>query len=215
MSTPSLDDEGVMLLFGEVNAGSVEPIIRRILEHNLRRDRDVLRLYINSPGGSVDQGFALLDIMAWSRIPIHTTGMGLIASMGLLVLMGGASGHRTLLPRASVLSHRFSTQVAGTHADLLASRVHEDQIYERIIDHYLRCTGAVDRTALEVELLRPTDRWLTAAEAIRHGLADRILDTNGTLGGQGTGPATVAALPANPSQDRSGLAVIAAQNVQP
>jgi ATP-dependent Clp protease protease subunit len=175
MGEPSLDDEGVMLLFGEIGSGSVEPIIRRILEHNLRRDRAELRLYINSPGGSLDQGFALLDIMAWSRIPIHTTGMGLIASMGLLVLMGGARGHRTLLPRASVLSHRFSTQVAGTHADLLASRVHEDQIYERILAHYTACTGISDRARIEAELLRPTDRWLTADEAVAHGLADRIL----------------------------------------
>jgi len=175
-NTPSLEDEGVLMLFGPVAGSSVEPLIRRILEHNLRRDRPHLRLYINSPGGSVDQGFALLDIMAWSRIPIYTTGMGQIASMALMVLMAGARGHRTLLPRTSVLSHRFSTTVAGTHADLLASRVHEDHVYSRILDHYARCTGIVDRLRLESELLRPTDRWLTAPEAVTLGLADQVLE---------------------------------------
>jgi len=174
MST-TLEDEGVLMLFGPISGSSVQPLIHSILEHNLRRDRPHLRLYINSPGGSVDQGFALLDIMAWSRIPIHTTGMGQIASMALLILMAGARGRRTLLSRTSVLSHRFSTTVAGTHADLLASRVHEDQMYARILEHYARCTGVQDLASIEAQLLRPTDRWLTADEAVALGLADRVL----------------------------------------
>jgi len=117
--------------------------------------------------------------MAWScipiPIPIHTTGLGQIASMALLILMAGARGRRTLLSRTSVLSHRCSTTVAGTHADLLASRVHEDQMYARILKHYARCTGLQDLASIEAQLLRPTDRWLTADEAVTLGMADRVL----------------------------------------
>jgi ATP-dependent Clp protease protease subunit len=169
-----LDAEGVIRLFGPVSTASVTPVIESILEHNLRRDRPRLRLYLDSPGGDVDQGFALLDVMQWSRIPIQTTGLGLVASMGVLLLMAGEKGARTIMPRCSVLSHRFAAATAGTHADLLASRVQEDLLHRRILDHYRRHTRLGDDAAIEAELLRANDRWLTPEQAVAFGLADRV-----------------------------------------
>jgi ATP-dependent Clp protease protease subunit len=182
MDTDTLHAAGVLMLSGDIDRSSVQPIIRSIMERNLSGYRGDIRLFIDSPGGSVDAGFALLDIMAWSRVPIHTTGLGLVGSMALLVMMAGARGHRTLMPRASVLSHRFSTTVQGNHADLLASRTREDQMWERILDHYRRCTGTHDAAILEQELLRPTDRWLTPVEAVGFGLADRVWQSDAALG---------------------------------
>jgi ATP-dependent Clp protease protease subunit len=169
-----LDDEGVIRLFGPVDAASASAAIEAILDHNLRPRRPFLRLWVHSPGGEVDAGFALLDLMRWSRLPIHTTGLGLVASMGLLVLMAGAPGHRTLMPRTSVLSHRFQAGSAGSHADLVAQRCQQDLVHQRIVDHYAACTGLADPARIEAELLRPTDRWLTPEEAVALGLADRV-----------------------------------------
>lgn len=174
MSESILDQEGVLLLSGEITQGSIEPLIKAILGHNLRRDREVLRLYINSPGGVVDQGFALLDVMSWSRIPIQTTGLGMVASMALLVLMAGERGKRTTMPRCSLLSHRFSTQVQGTHADLLANRVREDMTHRRIIEHYVAQSNLHTTEEVERELLRSTDRWLTPEEAVGFGIVDKV-----------------------------------------
>ena len=136
-----LKNEGVLTLRGEVSAETIHPLIDSILEQNLSKSVPLLRLYIDSPGGSVDQGFALIDIMRWSSIPIATAGMGIVASMGLLILMAGKSGKRTLMPNCSILSHRFSTFTFGTHADLLAARVQQDLIHDRILSHYQTCTG--------------------------------------------------------------------------
>jgi ATP-dependent Clp protease, protease subunit len=136
MHRNTLEAEGVLTLRTEICQESVDPIIDAILMHNLEGGRDFLRLYINSPGGDVDQGFALIDIMRWSAIPIRTTAMGRVASMALLVLMAGEKGHRTVMPHCSLLSHRFATVSMGNHADLLAARVQEDLLHRRIVDHY-------------------------------------------------------------------------------
>jgi ATP-dependent Clp protease protease subunit len=170
----TLDDEGVLMLTGEIDRNSAHTVIRGILEHNLRHTRDFIRLYIDSPGGHVDAGFALIDIMRWSRLPIRTTGMGLVGSMGLLVFAAGARGFRTLMPNTTILSHRFSTSNTGNHADLVAARVREDMVWNRILDHYRTCTGVADRNLLELDLLRPTNRWMTPEETVAAGLADRI-----------------------------------------
>ena len=73
MSRTLLQTEGVLTLRAPITQQSIEPLIDAILEHNLQGGRDYLRLYVNSPGGDVDQGFALIDVMRWSRIPIRTT----------------------------------------------------------------------------------------------------------------------------------------------
>jgi ATP-dependent Clp protease, protease subunit len=178
MTRSPLDHEGVIRLFGPIGTASVQPAIEQILIHNLRGDRDRLRLYLDSPGGDVDQGFALIDVIAWSRIPVHTTALGLVASMGLLLFMCGAPGHRTLMPNCSVLSHRFATMSGGTHADLIAARVQEDLLHRRILDHYRRHGRLKADGDIEAELLRANDRWLTPAEAVAFGLGDRVWTTN-------------------------------------
>lgn len=174
MSSIVLQSEGVLTLRAEITMATVNPLIDAILEHNLRGSREALRLYVNSPGGDVDQGFALIDIMRWSRIPIHTTAMGFVASMALLIAMAGAKGHRTVMPHCSLLSHRFAAGSAGFHADLVAARVQQDIVHRRIVDHYRECTSLTDDAAVEGELLRSTDRWLTAPEAVSYGIVDRV-----------------------------------------
>jgi ATP-dependent Clp protease protease subunit len=166
--------EGVLTLRDEVSPVTIHPIIDAILDHNLRGGRDQIRLYITSSGGDVDLGFALIDIMRWSRIPIHTTAMGMVGSMALLIAMAGSRGHRTVMPNCSLLSHRFFSGSIGSHADLVAARVQQDIIHRRIIEHYRICTGESDPVRLESDLLGPTDRWLTPVEAVRYGLMDRV-----------------------------------------
>ena len=112
--------------------------------------------------------------MEWSRIPIYTTGIGMIASMGLLIFMTGEKGRRVITSRTSILSHRFSAFNVGNHSQLIAGRKEEDLEHERIISHYLTYSSINERAELESYLLREVDTWLSPDEAIKYGLADMI-----------------------------------------
>jgi ATP-dependent Clp protease protease subunit len=169
-----LNDYGIIYISGAINGDTAESVCREIINLNIKGEVNQIQLIINSPGGSCPVGFSLIDIMEWSRIPIYTTGIGMIASMGLLVFMTGEKGHRVITPRTSILSHRFSAFNFGNHSQLIASRKEEDLEHERILQHYLTYSNLNDRNELEKHLLRDVDTWLTPEEAVHYALADVI-----------------------------------------
>lgn len=169
-----LTDYGIIYLSGPIQEGAAEGICKQIIEYNIKGEVNQIQMVINSPGGSCAAGFSIIDIMEWSRIPIYTTGIGMIASMGLLVFMTGEKGRRVVTPRTSILSHRFSAFSFGTHSQLIAGRKEEDLEHERIVQHYLTYSNIANQVELEKYLLRDVDTWLTPDEAIQHGLADLI-----------------------------------------
>lgn len=169
-----LDDYGIIYMSGAINSGMAETVCKQIIEYNIKGEVNQIQMVINSPGGSCPAGFSIIDIMEWSRIPIYTTGIGMIASMGLLIFMTGEKGRRVITPRTSILSHRFSAFNYGNHSQLIAGRKEEDLEHERIINHYLAYSSIKDRAELESYLLRDVDTWLTPDEALKHGLADIV-----------------------------------------
>lgn len=169
-----LNDQGILFLNGEITDESARSICQDIIALNLKGKVPRIQLLVQSQGGSCTAGFAIIDLMEWSRIPVYTTGLGMLASMGLLVFMAGHRGHRTLLPRSFLLSHRFSTVFAGNHSQLLAARKMQDLVHERIVAHYLAYSNVRDRARLEETLLRDVDTWLTPDEAVEYGLADVV-----------------------------------------
>ncbi|MCL7488225.1 MAG: ATP-dependent Clp protease proteolytic subunit [Desulfobulbaceae bacterium] len=173
-SKNSLSDYGIIYLSGEISTSTSESICRDIIEYNIKGEVDHIQMIINSPGGSCPAGFAIIDIMEWSAIPIFTTGLGMIASMGLLVFMTGKAGRRVITPRTSILSHRFSSISAGNHSQLLAGRKEEDLEHTRIVNHYLQYTSIKDPQELEDKLLRDVDTWLSANEAVSYGICDVV-----------------------------------------
>ncbi len=173
----ALAEYGIIYLSGEINNSSAETVCRDIIEHNIKGDVNQMQLIINSPGGVCSAGFSIIDIMEWSRIPIYTTGLGMIASMGLLIFMTGESGRRVITSRTSVLSHRFAAMNVGNHSQLIAGRKEEDMMHERVVHHYATYSNVKDRAALESYLLRDVDTWLTPEEAVQYGLADIVEPT--------------------------------------
>jgi ATP-dependent Clp protease protease subunit len=169
-----LNDYGIIYISGGIDGGTAESVCKEIIEYNIKGEVNQLQMIINSPGGSCPAGFSIIDIMEWSRIPIYTTGIGMIASMGLLIFMTGEKGRRVITPRTSILSHRFSAFNFGSHSQLIAGRKEEDLEHERILQHYLTYSNIKDKAELEKYLLRDVDTWLSPDEALQHGLADRI-----------------------------------------
>jgi ATP-dependent Clp protease protease subunit len=138
-----------------------------------RRPKEIT-LVINSPGGSVHAAFALIDTMKGSAIPIKTVGLGLIASCGVLTFMAGHKGKRVITPNTSILSHQYSWGSGGKEHELFA-RVREFELStERMLAHYKACTGMSEKTIREV-LLPPQDVWLSAKEAVKYGIADKVV----------------------------------------
>jgi len=164
----------ITFLTGEIDEETAENIIKKIIKLNHKQEVPFIQMIINSNGGHIPSGFAIIDIMRWSKIPIYTIGLGLIASMGLLIFMAGEKGHRIITPRTSVLSHRFYAQIKGTHSELLAFRKEEDFLYKRIINHYLEFSKIKTKTELEKKLLKDVEIWLTPEETVKFGLADII-----------------------------------------
>ena len=169
-----LKDYGIIYLSGIIEDSVSENVCKEIIEYNISEKLDHIQLIINSVGGSCHAGFAIIDIMEWSRLPIYTTGIGMIASMGLLVFMTGQKGRRVITPRTSILSHRYSAMSWGNHSQLLAGRRQQDLEHQKIIDHYLGYSGIKVKEELEKYLLREVDTWLSPEEAIELGIADIV-----------------------------------------
>ncbi len=169
-----LKDYGIIYISGSIDSGISQTVCQEIIEINVAGEVNHIQMIINSEGGSCNAGFAIIDMMEWSQIPVFTTGIGMIASMGLLVFMVGEKGRRVITPRTSVLSHRYSAMTIGNHSQLLAGRKEEDLMHKRIIDHYMSYSNIETREELEKILLRDVDTWLSPEEAMNYGIVDII-----------------------------------------
>jgi ATP-dependent Clp protease protease subunit len=176
---PSLEENNVYLFMESFDDKTVRPVIEFILRKNLLPNKERpshLTLIICSPGGEMPSAFALIDVMKGSSIPIHTVGLGQIASCGLLTFMSGTKGHRVVTPMTSIMSHQYSWGSFGKEHELL-SRVKEFELTsQRMLELYKECTGLDEKTIRKV-LLPSQDIWLTAEEAVKYGIADEVKET--------------------------------------
>jgi len=176
---PSLEDNNVYLFMSDFDDKSIRPVIEFILRKNLLPNKERpshLTLIICSPGGEMTSAFALIDVMKGSSIPIHTVGLGQIASCGLLTFMSGAKGHRVITPMTSIMSHQYSWGQGGKHHELLSTVKEFELTGKRMIELYKHCTGLDEKTIRKV-LLPASDVWLTPQEAVDYGIADEIKET--------------------------------------
>lgn len=175
----STQDAGIYVLMGDINEENVKPVIEWILIENHVREikKKELILMICSDGGSVVDGFALIDVMNASAIPIKTVGLGCIASCGLLIFLAGTNGRRVLTPNTSILSHQFSWGTSGKEHELFAVVKEYELTQERMLNHYRVCTNLTDEQIRE-HLLPPHDVYLSAQEALNLGLCDHVAEVH-------------------------------------
>ena len=172
-----LYNKGIYLLMDVITAESCKDAIEFVLKQNAEKKKQKrLQFMICSPGGDVPSCFALIDIMKGSKIPIHTIGLGVIASCGLLLFITGEKGKRTLTPNTSILSHQYSWGSYGKEHELFAQVKEFELSTERMINHYKKCTGLKEAEIRE-HLLPPEDRWLSAKEAKKLGICDKVVSS--------------------------------------
>ena len=169
---------GHHVFMGDVTQETMKPLIDWIISENFnqKEKKRELTLGICSPGGDLNACFALVDVMKGSKIPIRTIGMGMIASCGLLMFISGEKGKRILTPNTSILSHQYSWGSYGKEHELFAQVKEYDLTTERIVNHYKKCTGLSEKD-IRKYLLPPHDVWLSANEAKKLGLCDKIQAT--------------------------------------
>jgi len=172
---PSLSDHGVYYFASEFNTSSTKDVITWILDSNFQTSNKLenLTLMITSYGGDLMSAFALIDVMRGSSIPIHTIGLGVIESAGLMTFIAGEPGCRLITPNTSILSHQWAAGTYGKEHELIATQRQFDLTTKRMIAHYRKCTKLSEKIIRE-KLLPPQDIWLSSEEALEYNLADSV-----------------------------------------
>jgi len=133
-------------------------------------DREI-QMYINSPGGQIDAGLAIYDTMHLIQPQVATTCIGMAASMGAVLLGGGAKGKRSALPNSRILIHQASAGFQGTASDIEVQAREILRMNARLQELIAADTGkSVDRVAHDVN----RDYWMSATEAKEYGVIDLI-----------------------------------------
>jgi ATP-dependent Clp protease protease subunit len=173
----------LVLINGEITEDTGAEVTRQLMSIELHNrsngTNEPATMIINSPGGDLNAAWQICDIMDFISTPIHTVGLGQVCSAGLMILMNGTVGERRVTDRTSIMSHQYSWGAIGKHSDLIATSKEWAHIMTRLVKHYKECTGLTEKELMD-NLLKDTDRWLTAQEAKKYGLIDEITISNKT-----------------------------------
>ncbi len=164
------------LLHGEINYENVGRATQWIIAENLKtvdkkEKNRVLTLYINSMGGDLYNAFALVDMMHASKYPVRTIGIGNVMSAAALILACGTRGHRYLAKHTGILMHQFYSDLEGKEHELQAG-MRELEFCRKRVHSLLTNYCKISDRVIKTRLLKPSDAWLTAEEAVQLKLAD-------------------------------------------
>ncbi len=165
----------IIFLGTPVNDTVASSIVAQMLFLESEDPEKDINLYINSPGGVVSSGFAIYDTMQYVKCDVSTTCVGMAASMGALLLAGGAAGKRNLLPNSRVMIHQPLGGVRGQASDIEIEAQEILRIKKLISEVLAEHSGkSVD------QVMEDTDRnkWMAAEEAKEYGLIDNIMKRN-------------------------------------
>ena len=162
----------IVFLGGEVDNDIANRICGQLLLLAAEDPEKDIQLWINSPGGSVDAGLAIYDVMRFLTTDVSTVAMGMAASMGQLLLCAGTRGKRFALPSARILMHQPSGGMGGTASDIAIQAeqlVHLKKTVQGLI------AGHTGQSRETIEADSDRDRWFTATEAVDYGFIDRVI----------------------------------------
>lgn len=166
-------NDRIVMLNEEVNSTTASLVVAQLLYLEGQDASKDINLYINSPGGSVTDGFAIYDTMQYIKCDVSTICMGLAASMGAFLLAAGAKGKRFALPNSEIMIHQPLGRVQGQATDM---RIHTENILktkERLNKILSERTG---QPLEKIEQDTERDNFMIAQEAMEYGLVDKVID---------------------------------------
>lgn len=162
-----------LLLTGEINMEMADKFIKDLLVLDAE-SQEPIKIYINSPGGDVNSGFAIYDMIRFVSSPVTLIGMGLVASAASLILLAVPAERRIGFENSSYLIHQPLSEMKGNATDIEIHALQLEKIKAKLNEIIAQATGkSVDEVAKDTD----RDHWLDAQEAISYGLISRIVKT--------------------------------------
>lgn len=166
----------IVFVSGEIEDGMANAIVAQLLFLQAEDGKKDISMYINSPGGSITAGLAILDTMKMVKCPVATYCVGQAASMGAVLLAAGEKGKRHSLPNARIMIHQPWGGAQGKASDI-----------EITAKEILRLKGILNQILADhsgktlEEVVKDTDRdhFMSATEALKWGIVDKVLDARG------------------------------------
>ena len=166
-----------LLLSGEINKDSADKLIKDLLVLEAESN-DPVRIFINSPGGDVDAGFAIYDMVRFVSCPVIMIGMGLVASAASLILLAVPAERRIGLPNSSYLIHQPLSEMKGNATDIEIHAMQLEKMKAKINCIIAEATGmSLDTVTADTD----RDHWLDAFEAQKYGLISRVVESRSKL----------------------------------
>ncbi len=163
----------IVMVSGPIETNMANTIVAQLLFLESENPNADISLYINSPGGEVYAGLAILNTMQYIKPNVTPTGMGVVASMASVLLAAGEKGKRFLLPDATVMVHQPSSGTQGMITDMEIS-VREGQRLKKLITQKMaEFTGRKEKEVFDA---MERDNWMDAETAKKFGLVDGILN---------------------------------------
>jgi len=171
-------EKRIIFLWGAVMDDSAEKIVNQLLYLEMLEPGKEITFYINSPGGSVTAGLTIYDTMQMISSPVSTVCFGLAASMGSILLSGGAKGKRYIFPHGEVMIHQPSLggyfQDQATNLEITAKQIKKTKLDgARILAD--NCGQTFEKILKDFE----RDFWMDANESLEYGIVDKIIDKIG------------------------------------
>ena len=165
----------ILFLGGEIDSDVANILNSQLLFLESEEPEKPITLYINSPGGSCVDGMSIYDIFNFISSPIHTTCIGLAASMGALLLSSGEKEYRNALPHSKIMIHQPSGGAHGMASDIEIQYQEITKYKEDLTKILAENSG---QSYEDVLVACDRDRWMTAAEAVNFGLIDTVISKN-------------------------------------
>ncbi len=166
--------ERIIFLGGPINDAVANTVIAQFLFLDNQDSKKDIKLYVNTPGGSVTAGMAIYDTMQHVKAPVSTICVGLAASMGAVLLAAGKTGKRFALPNSEILLHQVMGGAEGQASEIEITAKHIIKIKDRLNHIIAKHTG---QPLQQIEKDVDRDFWLDPKEAKEYGLIDEIIKT--------------------------------------
>lgn len=163
----------IVFLGEDVNPHTANLVIAQLLFLAHEDPKKDIKLYINSPGGSVYDGLAIIDTMNYIEPDVQTIGIGLQASMGAMLLSSGAKGKRYVLPNSRIMIHQPSYGSPTSKVTDQEIELKEGLYLKKLLIEMLAKNTGQDEKTVEKDMDR--DNWMSAEEAKKYGIIDKII----------------------------------------
>ncbi len=166
-----------ILLSGEINKNLAERVVRQLLLLEDASDEPI-RIFIDSPGGDADAGYAIVDMIRFVKPEVFAIGMGLVASAGALILLGAPKKQRLGLPNSHYLIHQPLSGMRGVATDI---EIHAREIEKMRVRINQLISDETGKPMEQVEKDTDRDFWMGAEEAVEYGLLSAVVATRKDL----------------------------------